>query len=346
MISDYLLELRQALRLPTRRRGRILVEVEDHLICAAAELHADGVAADEAERQALARFGSAQQLAGALIDQEATIEGTRTARSSGLLAVLLALVLVGPLGRLVPWGRYDFPWSIAGFVLAQVALVAGALSVARALCAAPIGGPSGHRLRFLLRGGAVVVGCGTLIVTGAALLGAFADTGWTPLDWGALALVMLLVIATGVELVRSARVAAAATPTSSDSATPADALADLQAFVLLAVAKLGQRIPALRRPLTASVNAADAWARSIRDYAPRISAWLDLRGHPKRFALSVSLGAGVVLAAGHAVLEPGLPRHVLNALLGAVVIIAVEATASIAGFALLGRFLGIRIDPE
>ncbi len=53
MIDDYLADLLAQLRLPTRRRRRIVAEVEDHLACAAAELHAEGLPPDQAEHEAV-----------------------------------------------------------------------------------------------------------------------------------------------------------------------------------------------------------------------------------------------------------------------------------------------------
>ena len=71
MITDYLLELLAELRVPMRRRRRILAEVGDDLACAAADLCADGLAAEEAEREAVRRFGDAAELARSFVEQEA-----------------------------------------------------------------------------------------------------------------------------------------------------------------------------------------------------------------------------------------------------------------------------------
>src|SRR5947209_2447189 len=60
MITDYLLELVAELNVPLARRRRIVAEVEDHLHCAAAELHASGLDAEAAEREAVRRFGPAR----------------------------------------------------------------------------------------------------------------------------------------------------------------------------------------------------------------------------------------------------------------------------------------------
>ncbi len=50
MITEYLVELLDGLRVPARRRQRILDEVEDHLLTATAELHAAGLDAQHAEQ--------------------------------------------------------------------------------------------------------------------------------------------------------------------------------------------------------------------------------------------------------------------------------------------------------
>lgn len=76
--------------------------------------------------------------------------------------------------------------------------------------------------------------------------------------------------------------------------------------------------------------------------APRVSAWLDLRGHPWRLAISVATAAGLALAAGQAITEGVSSSQLVRALLAAAVIAVIEALAALLGFALLGRFLVIR----
>lgn len=342
MITDYLLELQGQLRLPPRRRRRILAEVEDHLLCAAADLHAAGLEAIDAESKAVEQFGSSALLAQSFIEQEAALVGTRAAETTGALAILLAILVLGPLSSVVPWARFVFPGSLVNFVLGQVALVAGALALVRAWSAAPTGGPRGARLRFLLRSGTVVVCCAGATTATAMITVTSGRSSWTPIGWTALGCLMFGVAASSVRLFRCRRVAIVAAVGPTDNERAADALADLQALASVAVTSLSRRVPALRQPLRALVELAHALTAAISERAPRVGSWLDLRGHPRRFALSVSTAAGLAIAATHAVLEGISPHHVVGALLGAAVIVAIETLAALTGFALLGEFLGIR----
>jgi hypothetical protein len=71
--------------------------------------------------------------------------------------------------------------------------------------------------------------------------------------------------------------------------------------------------------------------------------WLDLRDHPWRFAITVSLAAGIALAAGHGLTDGGLSLHHLDRQLHAAgLLLGTEGLASLLGFALLGRYLGLR----
>jgi len=63
MIDSYLADLRLALRSRFLLRRRLLAEVEDHLRESAEELRRSGLAADDAEREAVARFGSPKAIA-------------------------------------------------------------------------------------------------------------------------------------------------------------------------------------------------------------------------------------------------------------------------------------------
>jgi hypothetical protein len=62
-IRAYLDELAKTLGAAPQERERILAEAEDHLIEAAERLRAEGVARDEAERIAVARFGLPREVA-------------------------------------------------------------------------------------------------------------------------------------------------------------------------------------------------------------------------------------------------------------------------------------------
>ena len=354
MITEYLLELLRELRMPSRRRRRILAEAEDHLGCAAADLHAAGLPVEEAEREAVRRFGPACELACVFVEQEAAAAGKRLARAAGLLAAVFVVLALGSPGRVFPHGA--FAGELSAFVLGQVALVAGGLTLVRAWRAAPVGGLRGPRLGLVLRGALVVVGCAAAMVayeTADVLARAFAGFG----GWPAAALLPLAGLALGLgvtaaTLVRSSRLARAARAAGAAIGRPSDELTfdsypdplvDLRAVGVLAFERLERRMPALRgvaRHLEGLVRALPA---QLTDRAPRVAGWLALRHHPWRFAVSVAITAGLALAVGHAFSEGGLSAADLRGeLLGAGLLVTIEAVAALMGFAVLGRFLGIR----
>jgi hypothetical protein len=334
MITDYLIELLEELRLPPRRRRRILAEVEDHLSCAAAELHAAGLSTDEAEQEAVRRFGSPSEIARSFVDLEAARSGSRAVRAAGALALLFAVIAVGPLGRLIPTGA--FPVTTVPFVLGQVALVAGALTLIRSRRTAPEGGPRGARLVLILRGVTVVVACaGTSVAVDA-----IAGRGITAASWAALAGIGTAAAATAVTVSRSWRLAAAAG--AAYSSEDEDIISDMQVVALRAIATAGRRVPALKAPLDRAAELASALPKEATRRAPRLCTWLDLRTHPWRFAFTIAALAGLALAAGHGLMEGVNPRHITGAVVAGVLIATIEALSALAGFAVLGRFLGIR----
>jgi hypothetical protein len=115
--------------------------------------------------------------------------------------------VLGPPSRVLPHGA--FPAALVAFVLAQIALVAGGLTLVRAWRGAPAGGPRGPRLTLVLRGAVVVVCCatGTAAYETAA---AFANSSWTPAAWLSLAGPALGIAATAATLSTSWRLARAA----------------------------------------------------------------------------------------------------------------------------------------
>jgi hypothetical protein len=71
---------------------------------------------------------------------------------------------------------------------------------------------------------------------------------------------------------------------------------------------------------------------------------LDPRTQPWRFAMCVAVCAGLAAGAGHGVTDGGLPTlsQLPLAVTGTLIIASMEASAALAGYLLLGRFLGIR----
>jgi hypothetical protein len=358
MITEYLVELLEELRLPGRRRRRILAEVEDHLACVAAELHAGGLGVAEAESEAVRRFGPAGELARSFVEHEAALSGKRVARASGMLAVLVAILILGRPGPVLPHSA--FPDGVATFVLAQVALMAGGLTLVRAWREAPAGGPRGRRLAAVHRGAVVVVGCATgTVALRTAEAVAHSGSGWTVATWLVLASLGLGVAVTAVTLFRSWRQATAAGIASAamrrqmidavgarerppDTDRIPDAVADLQAVAVLALARLQRRFPTLEGVMGRLIVLVHTLPNELARRVPRLAASLALCRHPWRFAASAATTAGLALAAGHALTEGVSVRHVPGALLAAALIATIEALAVLLGYAVLGRFLGIR----
>lgn len=342
MIKRYLAELQAHLRLPGGRRRRILSEVEDHLACAAAELSATGeVGPQDAELQAIQRFGPAPELAQRFLEQEATRSGLRAAQATGVLGVLTGLLVSTAPGRALI--GTVLPDGLVEFLLAQVALVAGAVTFARGWSSSPEGGPHGARLALVLRGTLVVLACaGTGIAYGvvrALLSGTVLSLG----GWVALAVLVSGVAATGFAAVRGWRLAAAAAlpPAGPEQH---DILGDIQAAALLALERAAHRVPTLAAPLRRAASLVATLPAALAHRAPRLSAWLDLRRHPWRFALTVSIVAGLAVAVGHGVGEGATTDHLPKQLLAGGLIASIEAAAALLGFAVLGRYLGLRSD--
>ncbi|MBV8954511.1 MAG: hypothetical protein JO179_10255 [Solirubrobacterales bacterium] len=355
MIDDYLQELEATLRLPRRRRRRILAEVRDHLQSTAAELRGAGLDPQAAQREAIRRFGDAPALARTFAEDEATSAVRAAGWTAVLLAALLVLAQANPPG-LLTWTQGRFPAGLLAFVFGQVALLAAGLTLVRvwrarleretAQTAPPAGGLGGTRLTLVLRGAQVVFVCvaGTLIcAVGVALSAASSPT---PGVWISIALLGAGAVAGTIPLWRAShRASAAARVGAPLGASPEeDALADIAALGSAAFVRLERRWPRLG----GGRERISVWLGELRNRAPRLMAWVDLRRHPWRFALAVALASGLALAVAHAVGEGGPPSlHELpTALVASLLIVAIEGAAVLLGFLVLGGFLGIRGSRE
>ena len=152
--------------MPRRRRARILAEVEDHLLCAAAELRATGLSLAEAEACAVGGFGEPGELGRALSAVDARRHTVRAGWLTAPLAIAAGwLGLRGVVGLGAP-----LPIALTGFVLAQVALVAGGLTAFRAWLVRRGGDPA--LLGLVRRGSGLVAGCMLVVGAGAAVTAA------------------------------------------------------------------------------------------------------------------------------------------------------------------------------
>jgi hypothetical protein len=322
MITDYLLELVAELNVPLARRRRIVAEVEDHLHCAAAELHASGLDAEAAEREAVRRFGPARALVRTFHDDAAATAGRSAGRAAVLLTALIVLLVGDPPG-IVTWARAGFPAGLLTFIAGQIAVVAGGLTLIRLFRARATRGPRGVRLALVLRGTMVVTICAA--VTFACGVGVLASsTG--PLRLRvvvSLAVLLAAILLTGRMLWRGRhRGAAAGLDRAATPSADEDALSDIAAIGSPVIGPLRRRLP-------------------------RLLAWLDLRRHPWRVASLVALASGLALGLAHGIGEGGPPRisQLPMAVLAGLLITSVEAGAVLMSFVAFGRYLGIRPGP-
>jgi hypothetical protein len=332
MISRYLESLSAELRVPRRLRARILAEARDHLHTAVAARLERGVAAAEAESEAVEAFGDPRELAARfhqeLASSSARGASARTALVMGAFVVALAAAAFGPADR--------FPFGLVIWIGAQLAVVAGVLGVARWLRYRSAGAVPAARLADLHRANGLAVVCVALVSVAEGGEGLVAGE---PAVAIASAGMLAGALAAGHAVARAIARARAlpALPAVPDE----DALDDLWA-----VARQACDVAEKRAPLLASTAARlGREALRLRERSPALARWLDPRRSPWRFCLLFAGACGVALALQHGFADGGLSFRVENAgkaLLAALVIASIEATAVIACFAAFGRFLGIR----
>jgi hypothetical protein len=242
----------------------------------------------------------------------------------------------------------DVPWRAAAlgrlygllstFTL-QIALTCAALSLIRAVrhrhhSAVPAG-----KLRWLLRGDAVALGC--VISTAAAGVAAVLLSGHPSDHTGVLvraaativfALPPLSALIRGRRRLRGLARVADLPPEAGD-----DALADVAAL-MQEVRGWATGRPGVGRAATTLERAA-----RIPVIASTVRA-LSLRRHPWRAATALALLAGTAIGLGHGLSEGGLSglSALPRAAAGFGILLAIEGAAVLACFAALGGYLGIR----
>jgi hypothetical protein len=235
----------------------------------------------------------------------------------------------GPFRDINPFG-VD-PYDAVGSFAIQVALLIGLLTYARALRLRDDPAQA-DRARLILRGNGLVVFA--IVVTLMADAVAEIVQPMPSSFWGNVLLVelglMFLLAATCVLALATVWSQTRTAPPPRDL-TPADGIDDIWTLVRVPVTKIN---PSLPRPLV-------EWARQFN--SDRLFArirWVDPRAHPWRFACALGLlvGLGLTLAQ----LQEGLPPSVRIGLIVAGIFISAECVATLAGFALLGGYLGLR----
>jgi hypothetical protein len=114
-LNDYVAALARDLRVGPLRRRRILAEVEDHLQASVDERLASGVARDEAEEAALARFGPAAGLAAGFNRQwrvRTRLAAAAVLGGAGVLFVSVQSLMEGWV-RPAPWPEDAAPAAVA-----------------------------------------------------------------------------------------------------------------------------------------------------------------------------------------------------------------------------------------
>jgi hypothetical protein len=131
-IAAYLRRLDEELRLNRAPRKRLLTEAEDHLCSVADELIADGRSAADAEREAVARFGAAAQVARRFAHAAASSTAQTAVFWTGLAFLAYTVTALLFVFTAPSWLR-DFPHGAPSMLALQVAGVAVALTAVRAL---------------------------------------------------------------------------------------------------------------------------------------------------------------------------------------------------------------------
>ena len=235
----------------------------------------------------------------------------------------------GPLREVNPFG--EDPYDAVGSIAIQLALLSGLLSYARALRLIHSPGQV-PKVRLILRGDLLVLAAiFTTLVTDAVAEVAQPRPLTT---WGSillLGLVGLALLATlcAVLLGRAfARIRPAPPPTGL---TLAEAIDDLWSLV---------RIP-LARSVPPQPNPILNWVLHLS--SDRLFSglpWLNPRLHPWRFAAVGGALSGGML--GAAQLREGWPPNLMSGILLVALFISAELSATLVGFGLLGRYLGLR----
>jgi hypothetical protein len=235
------------------------------------------------------------------------------------------------------------PVDAIGSIGFEVAVVAGLLSLARAVRIVRSGALDDHRPRLILRGAAIVLmSLGTTLIADG--IREVQQPGWDVSVWGKALILGLVVLAllgvlTALALIQAARSMAALPParSSNGSGWLGEALEDVFLVAWRPLVGLARWVPPLghitrwaeglwRGPLALRLRAALAWA------SPRTRPW--------RFALLAGLAAGIALSAAHA--TEGLPPDLGRVVLVSLVFVGIEFAATVAGFLVLGGFLGLR----
>jgi hypothetical protein len=235
----------------------------------------------------------------------------------------------GQLGELNPFN--EDPYDVVGSFAFQVVLLVALLTFARALRSRQSRAEP-CKDRLTIRGNKIVlvtIGI-TLLTDGIALLRhPLPSSPWAHvllISWGAMSAIELLCIAVFSIALLKTNIGPAPT-----NLTPADGLDDLWLLVRVAARILDPVLPSSFARWVSQFNSDKMFAKF---------RWLDAREHPWRFAMAVSLAAGIAIYLFK--LTEGPSPNLSIAFVVAVIYISAELVATILGFTLLGGYLGLR----
>lgn len=311
-IDSYLHQLDVELRLTRAPRRRLLAEVEDHLRASAAEIAAD-TEAEGAEIRAVERFGSAATVARGFAVSVAATSARRSTFS--LWLAFSTYVVACLLFASTASSRFaDFPQGAPSALALQVAAVAVAVSLVRALRWRGSTDAPEDRIRFLANGSVIGAAALAVGIGGETVIALTRPAGVLP--WQELPLVAVAFgVAVGATLVAGLAAAAAASRTSTLRAVPG-ARPLMRASVPTLADDVVALVPAVRRPVTALLE----------------RPWLLVT-----VVAAVALGGTFISQVG------GRPfTQDASIALPALALAAVEALCVVVGYLALGRSLGLR----
>jgi vacuolar-type H+-ATPase subunit H len=158
----YIRRLDRELRVRRAPRRRLLAEAEDHLRSTAEELVSAGRSEVDAEREAIARFGAAADVAHRFAHAKASAAARRAFACAGAVFLAYGATVMVFLAAAPGWLR-DFPQGAPSTIALQVAAVALGLTAVRALACRPMFAFDEDRLRLVANGAltaALAVGAG------------------------------------------------------------------------------------------------------------------------------------------------------------------------------------------
>jgi hypothetical protein len=314
-IAAYLRRLDHELRLKRAPRRRLLAEAEDHLRSAVEELVGEGRTAVDAEHVAVARFGSAAEVARRFAHVAASSTAQAAIAWSGAAFLAYAFTMSLFLVTAPGWLR-DFPHGAPSMLALQIAAVALTVTTVRALHWQRALLIDEQRLRLIANGALTAA---LAVATGAVAESLLALTRPGPAPWADASALLATFGLAAVLCLPAALVATAAYARASGLR----ALPGRHASHASSVC----RDLTLAEDIAAAAPVLDRFARA----ALRRPGWT-----------CAAVAAGAFAAATVVQLIGTDFAHHATTVVGGLAVGAFEAAAIVVGFLTLGRPLGLR----